>query len=204
MLSQFSIRKPMRLYAYNYGQEGAYFITICTSQRQHLLGNINSTGDVSLSPIGELVKHIWEALPQYYPDWVSLDTSVFMPDHMHAIIWLGKTTEGASPSPTTNIATPYFSVGDVLAASHQPTIREGASPSPTSLSSIIARFKSMTTVAYYKGMDTKLWPYTQGKLWQRGFYDHVLRNDDSLEQCRTYIMNNPNAWLEQHNNSEVV
>jgi putative transposase len=77
-------RKSPRLKSYDYSQSGAYFITICSMNRQHLFGEIEN-GLMSLSELGELVRDHWEDLPKHFP-MIELDAFVVMPNHLHGIL----------------------------------------------------------------------------------------------------------------------
>ncbi len=95
---------------------------------------------------------------------VELDTFVIMPNHLHAIICLFDGTGTTQRS------------------------------SPTSISEIIKNFKTYTTRLYIEGVHKYNWPTFEKKLWQRSFYEHVIRNDQSLCKIQQYIVNNPLKW----------
>src|SRR5687767_6890161 len=81
-------RRSIRLKNYDYSRPGAYFVTICTHNKQKLFGDIVN-GQMMLNEAGEFAKAGWLAIPQHYPD-VALDKWVIMPDHIHGIIWIKK------------------------------------------------------------------------------------------------------------------
>ena len=93
-------RKPTAIPHYDYSQPGAYFITLCVEKRRPILGKIDSSAQVVLSPIGKIVTDVWYSLPQRFPCLDSISQSIFvvMPDHIHGILQI--TAGGASPSPT--------------------------------------------------------------------------------------------------------
>ena len=93
-------RKPTAIPHYDYSQPGAYFITLCVEERRPILGKIDSSAQVMLSPIGKIVSDVWYSLPQRFPCLDSISHSIFvvMPDHIHGILQI--TAGGASPSPT--------------------------------------------------------------------------------------------------------
>lgn len=161
-------RKPQRLAHHDYTSTGAYFITVCTKDRQHLFGSVVSE-EVRLNQAGKAVKQVWFGLPAHYP-LVELDEFVVMPNHVHGILWIvgdtgkpGPVGEGLRPSPTQ------------------------AKPVP-SLTELVRAFKS------FSAREINKLRKTTGSLWQRGFYEHIVRNDDDLHQHRTYIQNNPLKW----------
>ena len=77
-------RRSIRLQGYDYAQSGAYFVTICTFQRQHLFGEVNN-GKMQLNVTGQIVSAIWQKIPQHFPN-VEVDQFILMPDHLHGII----------------------------------------------------------------------------------------------------------------------
>ncbi|MEA5417544.1 transposase [Synechococcus sp. BA-132 BA5] len=77
-------RRSIRLQGYDYSQSGAYFVTICTFQRQHLFGEVNN-GEMQLNVTGQIISAIWQKVPQHFPN-VELDQFILMPDHLHGII----------------------------------------------------------------------------------------------------------------------
>lgn len=94
-------RKRLRCPGHDYSAPGGYFITLCTSDRQPLLGDIRD-GVVYLSGIGRLIEEEWRAVAVALPD-VALDASVIMPDHMHAIIWIVAPTDGEPQAAATSL-----------------------------------------------------------------------------------------------------
>ena len=91
-------RHSIRLQGYDYKKEGAYFVTICTLQRQNLFGEINS-GEMQLNVIGQIVLVIWEKIPYHFLN-VELDEFILMPDHLHGIIVITELDENTSSLPT--------------------------------------------------------------------------------------------------------
>ena len=84
-------RRSIRLQGYDYSQAGAYFVTICTFQRQHLFGEVNN-GEMQLNVTGQIVSTIWQKIPQHFPN-VELDQFILMPDHLHGIIVISEQSE---------------------------------------------------------------------------------------------------------------
>lgn len=77
-------RRSIRLQGYDYSQSGAYFVTICTFQRQHLFGEVNN-GEMQLNVTGQIISAIWQKIPQHFPN-VEIDEFILMPDHLHGVI----------------------------------------------------------------------------------------------------------------------
>lgn len=149
------IRRSPRWKDYDYSQEGAYFVTICTHQREWLFGEV-ANGEMHLSPSGEIAQQTWTELASHYPT-VELDESVVMPNHVHGILVIK---------------------------------RAGFNPAPThGLSEIVRGYKSLVTRqinAHYQ--------VPGSVVWQRSYYDHIIRNEASLNAIRQYVLTNPERW----------
>ena len=145
-------RKPTHLPHYDYSQNGAYFITICTQNRIPLFGTPNAA-----HPAAQLVRQVFEQTIASYPN-VSCPIYTVMPDHFHAIIFIDRLTETA----------PAVSISD-----------------------LVRIFKSQSTVSYIKMVRAGQLPPFQGKIWQRSYYDHVIRNDRDFLETWKYIEENP-------------
>jgi putative transposase len=161
-------RKSPRLSGYDYSQEGAYFITVCVQGRQALLGEI-IRGEMRLNQAGCMVGRWWNKLESNFPA-LKTDSYVVMPNHIHGIAFLAEIT---APG---------------LAA-----CRQGAHTGAP-LQGILQWFKTMTTNEYIHGVKEHGWPQFKGGLWQRSFYDHVIRDEASLNRIREYISSNPLRW----------
>jgi REP element-mobilizing transposase RayT len=161
--TQFTQRKNTRLRDYDYSSPGAYMVTICTKERRERPFGVLRDGAVVLSELGELVAQRWTGPPEHHPG-VSLDQWIVMPDHVHGIL--------------------LFMLKDKGEASLAPTTSSTGVGLPR-LGTVIGAFKSgVSRVAGRKGNG-------QAGIWQRGYYEHVLRNQQDLESAREYIMLNP-------------
>jgi len=165
-------RRSIRLPGFDYARPGAYFVTICTYERECILGQIKD-GIIIPSEYGRVVESRWHALPRHFPH-VRLDAFVIMPNHVHGIIVLAD-----SPS------RPRSGRGEAFAANASPL--QGTQPG--SLGAIVQNFKSVTTRQINQMRGTPGMP-----LWQRNYYEHVIRNEDELNQIHTYIIENPRRW----------
>ena len=176
-------RRSIRLAGYDYSQEGAYFVTICANKRECLLGKV--AGDAMwLGDTGRMVAATWQELHLHYPG-VDLDAFVIMPNHLHGIIIL---TVGAGPR-----ACPTIAAGPrACPESGQP---QGVAPTEyLCLPDVVHRFKSLTTARYLLAVRAKRWPPFSGRLWQRNYYEHVIRNEEELNKIRRYVWDNPLQW----------
>ena len=197
-------RRAMRLRDYDYSQPGAYFLSICAQHRKCLFGTIID-GQMRLNEIGEIVVECWSRIPQHFPS-VELGEYVIMPNHIHGIIE-SNIVGARSPRP---IEAEHSTPPTVGARSPHPTEVEqsiyptvGArSPRPTentknhtdeirspALGKIVAYFKYQSTKHINQHHNT---PGT--RIWQRNYYDHVIRDDTDLQRICQYIQDNPMKW----------
>ena len=171
-----SHRRSIRLKGYDYTQSGVYFLTVVVQDRLCLFGNVVDQ-EMRPNEAGEMVRRLWERLPDRFP-CIQLDAFVVMPNHIHGILVID------SP------------VGALFVGTHR------GAPNPTrattrvapTLGAVIGAYKSLTTRAYVKGVNAGPWPPFRKRLWQRNYYEHVVRNDASLAELRQYILNNPARW----------
>ena len=167
-------RRSIRLKGYDYTQPGAYFVTLVTKDRACLFGEI-AEGRVRPNTIGVIVEKCWYDLERHFP-MVSLDEFILMPNHLHGIMWMGE----ASASYTRNV---------------QQTIKAVALPqrpigtAPGSLGAIIQNFKSVSTRKI-----NQILGRSGQKVWQRDYYEHIVRDKAELNRIRRYIQNNPIQW----------
>jgi len=184
-------RRSMRLKDYNYAEAGAYFVTICTQDRVCLLGEV-ADGIIHLSDAGRMMAAAWDGVPQRFPN-LELDAFVVMPNHVHGIIVLPESIAALGIG-----CAAQYDRGAALLAAQAPTCI------PT-LSDIVGAFKSLTTVEYVRGVKTKGWPSFREHLWQRSYYEHVIRDERDLNRIRQYIDENPLRWeLDNENPSRVT
>ena len=193
-------RKTIRLQNYDYSQNGAYFVTICTAHKRPLFGVVRR-GDpcgrppvpvyAELSEIGRIVESYLTEIPSHYPD-VHLASYVIMPDHIHMILVLTQTQPeraGQCPAPTeeSDLSCRRGGTPGPPATTEKPVppCRRGGTPGPPALPKIINAFKSLTTRK------------AGCSLWQRGYYEHILRNQQDFDEAAGYIAGNPVRRLER-------
>jgi putative transposase len=221
-------RRPnsLRLQNHDYTKNGAYFVTIVTYEREAILGDVKNRR-THLSNYGKLVTDMWKDLPNRYSH-VSLDEFVVMPDHIHGILWINTATthESIPPVGAGSLLTLHENsnngkmIGTLKPAqtTTQLTSRDGSpraglkstsnqtinapdvssinEPAPTgnkSLSEIIRNFK---TVSAKRINLVRRLPGTP--VWQRGFHDRIIRDEDELNAVRYYIQTNPSRWTNHH------
>ncbi|NJO39865.1 MAG: hypothetical protein HC769_22930 [Cyanobacteria bacterium CRU_2_1] len=184
-------RRSIRLQGYDYSTPGAYFVTICTQHRECLFGNI-SGGIMNPNPAGQMIQHWWLELNQKFPS-IKTDEFIVMPNHFHGIIVITGTPPHTYP-PSTHPT----SVEVDLCVYPEGVYPEGVHPEDTDtgapLPEIVQWFKTMTTNDYIQGVKHKGWQSFNKKLWQRNYYERIIRNGGSLQRVRDYIIKNPHLW----------
>ena len=178
-------RKQLRLRGYDYAFPGVYFVTICSAGKRPVFGWV-SEGKTVLNPIGEIVRAEWIALAERFSRLV-LDELVIMPNHLHGVLAIVGQAGGASPGATGGASL---------------SLKGGASPSPTAfgvharetrpaptLFEVIGAFKSISTVKV-----NKLLRRRGVALWQRSYYEHIVRAGEELRKIQRYILENPLMW----------
>ena len=154
-------RRTVRCQGYNYTGCGYYFVTVCASQRRDVFGCIGNDACIP-NGHGRVIIKTWLETVSMRGD-VMLDEWVLMPDHFHALIWLeGETTTSTA------------------AFGHRV---------PGSLGAIVGGWKSRVTSLIWQQRELRGWP--QIPIWQRGYYDHIVRDEHELTLIRRYIWENP-------------
>ena len=190
-------RRSIRLRGYDYKREGAYYFTICCHQKRCLLGEIED-GFMHLNLIGATVKAVWDSLPRHFP-LIELDAFVIMPNHIHGIIVItdhpnNNNSRGEAFVPITEDTAPQISATN---ASPFPGCNDTAPPHGTqsgSIGAIIQNFKSVATRRVNRITRNS------GTLWQRNYYEEIIRNEKAYENIRRYIVENPLNWDEDEEN----
>jgi putative transposase len=185
-------RRSIRLPGYDYTQPGAYFVTICTQDGECLFD------DPVLRRVAETM---WQRIPSHFGQ-VSVDASVVMPNHMHGILIITDTAVvGARHTETDSGHTDQLPV--VYGESSPANPAGNASPLPRvppgapsgSLGAIIGNYKSVTTRRINQIRKT---PGIM--VWQRNYYEHIIRTERAMKAIRRYIINNPARWhLDKYN-----
>ncbi|MCY4538638.1 MAG: transposase [Chloroflexi bacterium] len=172
MNQRYPTRRPMRLRDYDYRRSGVYFVTICTYQHVSLFGNIFD-GDLVLNELGEIVNSEWLHVAQARTN-VLLDNYVIMPNHLHGIVIIDNENDRVDCTRD-------------LAANG----KRASTLQPGSLGAIVGHFKAaVSRRAKPMGLDGGR------KIWQRNYYEHIIRNEKSLKEIRKYILENPARWSE--------
>jgi len=209
-------RRSIRLRGYDYSGAGRYFITICCQGHIHRFGAVKN-GKMQLNDAGKMIEKWHLKIPSKFPD-IKLGPYIIMPNHFHAIIiimdspkvradprvrpeylhpenfrpeyldtdiWGGHVDSAQPDSPQPDSLQPDSSQSDVISNSDRP-----------SLSRVVQWFKTMTTNEYIRGVKNLGWDRFDGKLWQRNYYEHIIRNEKSYLAISKYIINNPVKWMD--------
>ena len=168
-------RRSIRLKGYDYSRAGAYFITICTQDRACYFGHV-AAGEMRLADAGHVAEQCWLAIPDHFPH-VELDAFVIMPNHVHGIVVVS------------NTATSDAAVG---ANNHSPNHSPNHLPLPfrspsRTIGSIVRGFKIGVTKWFRQNTEIV-------DVWQRNYFEHIVRDENSLNRLRQYIFNNPANW----------
>ena len=199
---------------YDYGEPGACFVTIVTQGHVCWFGAIVDD-EVQLSAAGEMVERVWRELPERFP-FVRLDAFVVMPNHVHGIIWLtndDSDCRGESrirPDHSGNLGQSGEHGTRPYGGREVRTDRVNDPPQPTgakgtwagSLGRVVQAFKSISTHEYTVGAKEEGWPRFPGRLWQRNYYEHVIRDEEDLLAIQQYIQENPLRWALDRENPE--
>jgi len=189
-------RNSIRLKGYDYSRPGAYFITICTFKRFHLFGKI-VRGKMISNLFGKIVIHKWKNIPKHF-DNAQLFEFQIMPDHFHGIILLMDKNNNDIVVGVKHCKQDCCYISDYLASNasplqqfhmqnqHQPRFN---GTKPGSIPAIIQNFSSITTRKINQIR------HTPGiKIWQRGYYEHIIRNQTEYDAIKKYIIDNPINW----------
>ena len=170
-------RRSIRLRGYDYSQPGAYFVTICTQGRECLFGQIVGQEMVP-NEAGRMIDTWWHGLPQKFPH-CNADAFVVMPNHIHGIIVIRDDIVGGDPC-----------VGP------DQRVRAQGAHGGARLPRIVQWFKTMTTNAYIRGVNERAWKGLAGRLWQRNYYEHIIRDEAAYLKIAEYIQTDPQRWQE--------
>ena len=212
-------RRSIRLKGFDYSQEGAYFVTVCAWNRECLFGEIKN-GETMLNEFGEIAMKYWDAIPCHFP-YVATDEFVIMPNHIHGIVInvgaqfiapFRKTTAekqgvmkkgviNQAPTKNNDLNPDVINEGVINIA---PTENNGNNPdvvnqgvinhAPT-VGKIVRTFKARCTHAINQIRNSPGIP-----VWQRNYYEHIIRDENELNRIRGYIINNPLQWTDDENN----
>lgn len=205
-------RRSIRLKGYDYSQAGLYFITICCHNRKHIFGQIafpqSSVGancirpksisqenhippEMILNQFGQIAYNEWIKTPEIRPN-VELGEFIIMPNHFHAIIRILHSPHNTNESHSPDICTGELHSPINTNKYHSLDIKKGECNSPP-------RSPSQTIGAIVRGYKSSVSKQLgllgfDGTLWQRNYYEHIIRDEKSHKNISDYIINNPAKW----------
>jgi REP element-mobilizing transposase RayT len=163
-------RRSLRLKGYDYSQAGAYFVTICAHDKACLFGEVIGN-EMKMNELGLKVQTVWDELPVHYPH-VAMDAFVVMPNHVHGVVVLRADEVGAGLKP----------------ARTEPARTESTRHG---LQEIVRAFKTFSARRINEFRET-----SGAAVWQRNYYEHVIRDDADYNRIAEYVANNPQRWAE--------
>lgn len=170
---------------WDYGWNGAYFITICTQDRKHYFGEIQNNKMV-LSEVGIIADLLWHQIPMHHKN-IELGDFVVMPNHIHGILIIEKQLDN-----TNNVN--IVETGHALSLSSESESNPGSqlgsqrfqNIGKNTISSIVGSYKSAVT----KHANRLGYPHQ----WQKLFYDNIIRDNNQYQRISDYIVSNPENW----------
>ncbi len=186
-------RQSMRLKGFNYLQIGMYFITICTKNRVHQFGTIKN-GKMILNNAGQIAKKYLLSIPKHFPH-AKLDEYAIMPDHIHFIIEITVGVNNYLPGIKNNNNTEKIEKKNTVNLKRKSSNPEEKRvnnylPQPgtsKTVGSIVRGFKIGVTKWFRENTEIQ-------SIWQRNYYDHIIRNKNEYDRISNYIKNNPRNW----------
>jgi REP element-mobilizing transposase RayT len=215
-ISNLPNRRTIRLSNYDYSQEGSYFITIVTQDRIHLFGNIED-GKMMLNSVGKILEDEWRNTIQLRPN-IALGEFIIMPDHMHMIITITAQLEKKEDKEWihSNPKSPSQTIGAIIRGFKGASTKKinlflnstGASPfapiiespfAPTTESPFAPIIESPfapTTELPFAPTNSQFAPkeFYKNKIFQRNYYEHIIRNQNDYNRIEQYILDNPKNW----------
>lgn len=172
MNNQLPQRRSIRLIDYDYSQEGLYFVTICCKDKICHFGKVVD-GEMVLNEGGLVAMECWLDIPKHFPS-IILHEFIIMPNHIHGILEIKECVGAKNLSPENN------------------TLFK--SPTGT-IGSVICGFKIGVTKWYNNKRAKDFSPLQDKKsIWQRNYYEHIIRNEQSHQNISEYIIHNPINW----------
>lgn len=184
-------RRSIRLKGYDYASAGAYYITIVAWHRECLFGEVVNK-EMVLNKVGKIVEWEWLELPKRF-SYIELGAHMAMPNHFHGILFIHETVGATRHGQINSQTGPEPLQTNTSAGMDGSPLPRG--PKPASLGAILAQFKSRATKRIWKIPEFKETP-----IWQRNYYEHVIRDETDLQNKTDYMEANPLLWDEDDEN----
>lgn len=185
-------RRSLRLKGYDYSAAGGIFRDHLHADRACLFGDVEA-GAMRLNEAGEMVAALWDGLAARFSG-VEIDRFVVMPNHLHGILVLDADTGGATTAGAETERAATKRATTRVASTNGDPVGAPLVGAPARLGDVVGAFKSLATTGYIGGVKTKGWPAFRGRLWQRNYYEHVIRDEGALNRIRRYVDDNPARW----------
>ena len=188
-------RRSIRLKGYDYSQAGAYAVTLVSHARETLFGEI-ADGQMVLNAVGKVIAATWRWLAVHYP-YVTLDAWVVMPNHLHGIIILARDERRGEEAGNTILPSRQVDAPASSPLHHPYPSPRPHGTQPGSLNAIIQTYKAESA----RRVNRMLGLYGSGNhIWQRNYYERIIRNEREMDAIRAYIANNPIQWAMDREN----
>lgn len=184
-------RRSIRLKGYDYTEPGAYFVTIVTVRRDPLFGKIEN-GIMMLNDFGKIADECWRAIPEHFPN-VELGAHMIMPNHVHGVIGIRADESASTVVVAQHVGATHCVAPTNHCAAPTPIITRPTGPKRGSLGAIIGSFKSAVSYRINK-------EHNATGIWQRNYYEHIIRDEKDLQRITDYIETNPLRWDEDDEN----
>jgi putative transposase len=178
-------RRNIRKKGFDYSASGLYFITICVQNHTCMFGEIIDKKMI-LNDAGGMIETEWLAMPIRFPG-IQMHEYIVMPNHFHSILEIAQMNIPVAPN---DAEIEPININVNIGA----TTRVAPTQIPKTIGDIMDAFKSITTVKYIHGVKTSNWQPFNRKLWQRNYYEHIIRDYDSYQRIKQYISDNPSNW----------
>ncbi|MDF1580358.1 MAG: hypothetical protein P1P74_06210 [Desulfuromonadales bacterium] len=175
-------RRSIRLRDFDYSGGGAYFVTLCVHGRECLFGEV-ADGEMRLSDAGRMVTTVWDSLPHRYPG-LGIDVCVVMPNHLHGIVIINDPVRAIHELPGCESVNPVRAIHELPLRSRR----------TMTLPKVVGFLKMNTAKQINQMRDTPGTP-----VWQRNYYERVIRSEREWNAIRQYIADNPAKWADDEN-----
>jgi len=195
-------RRSIRLEGYDYFRNGLYFVTIDLESKKNLFWK--EINKFELNEIGMLAEKCWLDLEMRFN--IKLDEYVIMPNHIHGILRINRATTRVARTLNSNVGAGFMPARNIninhaknIANELNSNVGAGFMPARNNLGNIIGVFKSIFVWEYIQNVKNQNWPRFFKRLWQRNYYERIIRNEKEYLAIKNYIRNNPNKLLNTKN-----
>ena len=200
-------RRSIRLEGYDYFRNGLYFVTIDLESKKNLFWK--EINKFELNEVGMLAEKCWLDLEMRFN--IKLDEYVIMPNHIHGILRINRATTRVARTLNSNVGAGFMPARNIninhaknIANELNSNVGAGFMPARNNLGNIIGVFKSIFVWEYIQNVKNQNWPRFFKRLWQRNYYERIIRNEKEYLAIKNYIRNNPDKLLNTKNPSAAA